>query len=98
MKKQTAVQSFWDNIALKLSFEQLKEFIPELKKAKEMEKEQILEFTNSFYDECVMQCGSLNQSAEEYYEETFNTKEKCLSCDCKKQDYVLYCEFCRQQI
>jgi hypothetical protein len=39
--KQTAVQSFWDNIALKLSFEQLKDFIPEFKKAKEMEEGQI---------------------------------------------------------
>ncbi len=40
--------------------------------AKEMEKEQIIEFTNSFYDECVMEGGSLNQSAEQYYNETYN--------------------------
>jgi hypothetical protein len=37
-----------------------------------MEKEQIIEFTNSFYDECVMEGGSLNQSAEQYYNETYN--------------------------
>jgi hypothetical protein len=40
--------------------------------AKEMEKEQIIEFTNSFYDECVMEGGSLNQSVEQYYNETYN--------------------------
>lgn len=38
--KQTAVQSFWDKIALKLSIEQVNEFLPELQKALEMEKEQ----------------------------------------------------------
>ena len=38
------------------------------------EKERLIEFANSFYDDCVMEGGSLNQSAEEYYNITFNTK------------------------
>jgi|688.fasta_scaffold340787_4 hypothetical protein len=40
MAQQTALQSFWDKIALKLSVEQINEFLPELQKALEMEKEQ----------------------------------------------------------
>ena len=40
MVKQTAVQSFWDKIALKLSVEQVNEFLPEFENAKEMEREQ----------------------------------------------------------
>ena len=40
MAEQTAVQSFWDKIALKLSVEQINYFLPELQKALEMEKEQ----------------------------------------------------------
>jgi len=40
------------------------------------EKERIIEFANSFYDDCVMEGGSLNQSAEEHYNITFNTNEK----------------------
>jgi hypothetical protein len=67
MKKQTAVEWFWDNIALKLSFEQLNEFIPELKKAKEMEKEQIKDaykFPNTLVD----------MSSEQYYNETYGDK------------------------
>ena len=39
--KQTAVEMFWDKIALKLSFEQLNEFVSEFKKAKKREKEQM---------------------------------------------------------
>ena len=47
-----------------------------LQEATEMEKEQMIEFANSFYDECGMQYGGLEKSAEEYYNETFNTNEK----------------------
>ena len=39
-KQQTAIQKFWDKIALKLSVEQVEEFIPLLKESKEMEKDQ----------------------------------------------------------
>jgi hypothetical protein len=47
-----------------------------LEQAKEMYKEQMIEFANSFYDDCGMQYGGLEKSAEEYYNETFNTNEK----------------------
>jgi hypothetical protein len=41
-------------------------------KALEKEKEQIIDFTNSFYDDCVTEGGSLKQSAEDYYNKTYN--------------------------
>jgi hypothetical protein len=43
-------------------------------KAKEMEKEQRIEFANSFYNECGMQYGGLDKSAEQYYKETYENK------------------------
>jgi hypothetical protein len=39
--------------------------------AKEMEEKQTVNFANDFYDDCVTEGGSLNQSAEEYYNETY---------------------------
>ena len=51
-KQQTAVQDFWDNISLKLSFEQIDEFVPLFYQAKEMEKEQKAEDWQLGYDEC----------------------------------------------
>ena len=81
--KQTAVQSFWDKIALKLSVEQVNEFLPEFENTKEMEKEQILTTwsvaTNPDYE---IGFGDMfyileqEKKAEQYYNETFNTKEK----------------------
>ena len=38
--KQSSVQQFWDKIALKLSVDQITEFLPLLEQAKEMEKQQ----------------------------------------------------------
>jgi len=38
----------------------------------ETQKEQMIEFANSFYDECGMQYGGLEKSAEDYYNETYN--------------------------
>jgi hypothetical protein len=35
------------------------------------EEEQMIEFANSFYDECGMQYGGLEKSAEQYYKETY---------------------------
>jgi hypothetical protein len=52
------------------------EILDKYNQAKEMYKEQMIEFANSFYDECGMQYGGLEKSAEEYYNETFNTNEK----------------------
>jgi hypothetical protein len=36
------------------------------------EKEQIIDFANCFYDDCITEGGSLKQSAEEYYNQTYN--------------------------
>jgi len=74
MKKQTAVQSFWDNIALKLSFEQLKEFIPEFKKAKEIEKEHIKEAWIEGGGYSHLSEESDRKLAEQYYNETYANK------------------------
>jgi hypothetical protein len=67
MKKQTAVESFWNKIALKLSFEQLNEFIPEFNKAKEIEKEQIVDAHLDGY-------RSHPYLSEQYYNETYADK------------------------
>jgi hypothetical protein len=70
--------------------------------AKEMENEQ-----KGYTEE---QAKQIWKAGQEYWKtsgssitfeeltEAFNTKEKCLSCGNEKQDYVLYCEFCRQEI
>ena len=47
------------------------EILDKYNQAKEMYKEQMIEFANSFYDECGMQYGGLEKSAEEYYKETY---------------------------
>jgi hypothetical protein len=68
MKQQTAVQCFWNKIALKLSVEQVNEFLPEFEQAKEMEKEQII-------DAWIATDNELQRiAAEKYYNETFKTK------------------------
>lgn len=72
--KQTAVQKFWDKIALKLSFEQLNEFVSEFKKAKEMEKDQILDAydrgeANEYSYEHIQDYKDV--SPEQYYKETY---------------------------
>jgi len=40
------------------------------------EKEQMIEFANSFYDNCGLQYGGLEKSSEEYYNETYKENEK----------------------
>ena len=74
-KQQTALQGFWDKIALKLSVEQINEFIPLLNQAKQMEKEQIenayeIGFADAWddarYDDEPTYIG-----AEQYYEQTY---------------------------
>ena len=49
-KQQTAVQEFWDKIALKLSVEQLDEFRPLFEQAKEKEKEQNQNYLKKYFD------------------------------------------------
>jgi PDZ domain-containing secreted protein len=40
-----------------------------------LEKEQMIDFANCFYDDCVTEGGSLKQSAEEYYNQTYNKNQ-----------------------
>ena len=63
--KQSSIQQFWDKIALKLSVEQINEFLPLFEQAKAMHE---VEIRMAFYD------GQLHEgtkSAIEYYNETF---------------------------
>ena len=50
------------------------EILDKYNQAKEIYTEQMIEFANSFYDECGMQYGGLEKSAEEYYNETYGKK------------------------
>jgi len=64
-KQQTAIQKFWDKIALKLSVEQVEEFIPLLKESKEMEMEKIgLAYHEGLID-------GMNHTPKNYYEQTY---------------------------
>ena len=42
--KQSSIQQFWDKIALKLSVEQINQFLPLLEQAKAMHKEEMIDF------------------------------------------------------
>jgi hypothetical protein len=74
---QTALQEFWDKISLKLSFEQIDEFVPLFYQAKEMEKEQIInavdEGISQGYGKYIdTEWGRENDwKAEQYYNETY---------------------------
>ena len=77
-KQKTAVQDFWDNISLKLSFEQIDEFVPLFYQAKEMEKERMIDFANN----CIKQievsdtCELLMvESPKDLYEQTYGGGE-----------------------
>ena len=82
MKQQTAMQEFIDllNETLKSGlYPSTWSYSDAIAAARDIaeamldkEKERIIEFANSFYDDCVMEGGSLQQSAEEYYNETYN--------------------------
>ncbi len=71
-KQQTAVQEFWDKIALKLSVEQVVEFLPLFRESKEMEKERIETAYNKGtvhgidYPE-----STLPITGDQYYEQTY---------------------------
>jgi len=64
MAQQTALQSFWDKIALKLSVEQINEFLPELQKALEMEKEQNIKAYKNGY--------VIQRVTKQHYNQTYN--------------------------
>ncbi len=78
--KYTAVEWFWNKISLKLSVEQINEFLPEFEQAKEIGREQ-----RGYTEE---QTKQIWKAGQEYWKtsgssitfeeliETFNTKEK----------------------
>lgn len=67
-REKTAVQMFWDKIALKLSFEQLNEFVSEFKKAKKREKEQI---SMAHLEGAMKMHHKEYESGDQYYTETY---------------------------
>jgi hypothetical protein len=62
------------------------------KQAKELEKEQIIEFANCFYDDCITEGGSLKQSAEDYYNQTYDQKQHIIDIMKADEDDGLYNE------
>jgi hypothetical protein len=62
------------------------------KQAKELEKEQIVEFANCFYDDCITEGGSLKQSAEDYYNQTYDQKQHIIDIMKADEDDGLYNE------
>lgn len=64
-KQQTAMQEFWDKIALKLSVEQAVEFLPLFRESKEVEMEKIgLAYHEGLID-------GMNHAPKNYYEQTY---------------------------
>ena len=68
--KQTAVEWLEKELS-KNGSGAVKTFADLFEQAKAMEQEQIIEFADSFYDNCVLQYGGLEKSAEQYYNETY---------------------------
>ncbi len=97
-KQQTAVKEFWDKIALKLSVEQVAEFMPLLEQAKEMEQSQTAQLSASWAKsreqtkETALNIGfaagfdSGLKCSEDYYEELEKTD---LDEDEFSRDYIL---------
>ena len=73
--KQTAVDFFWNKIALKLSVEQIVEFLVVFEQAKQMEKEQMIEFTDKVLDNTIGDLILL-YSVEKIYNETYGNQNK----------------------
>jgi hypothetical protein len=72
---QTAVEWLWNEIDNLIPYQDInkaQQFNGLLEQAIAMEKEQTVNFANGFYDDCVTEGGSLNQSAEQYYNQTYN--------------------------
>jgi hypothetical protein len=71
-KQQTAVQEFWDKIALKLSVEQVVEFLPLFRESKEMEKERIeTAYNKGTVHGIDYPKSTLPITGEQYYNETY---------------------------
>ena len=74
----TAIQELIEFFNERPEYDKTSEGYEIIKKAThllEKEKEQMINFANCFYDDCVTEGGSLKQSAEEYYNQTYNQNE-----------------------
>ena len=74
MAQQTAVEWLWRWI-MDNPFASFDDGVKAYTQAKAMEKDQTVSFANSFYDDCVMEGGSLQQSADEYYNQTYQSNK-----------------------
>jgi hypothetical protein len=77
-KKRTALDILFQEIKESSSFmpDNLFDYLEMVyNKAKEIEKEQLIEFANSFYDDCVMEGGSLQRFAEEHYNKIYKQQD-----------------------
>jgi hypothetical protein len=74
-KQKTAVQEFWGKISLKLSFEQIDEFVPLFYQAKEMEKEKAIKLHYE-YELYVMITESVVMTFGQFYEQTYGGGDK----------------------
>ena len=70
--KQSSVQQFWDKIALKLTIDQLNEFMPLLEQAKAMHKNEIIESWHNGYNNQSPMIDEEN-CGEQYFKETFGS-------------------------
>jgi len=83
--KQTAVEFLQECLSIHLSHQQQVQFEGLFQQAKEMEKEQMIDFTMDYVNSgsifCLWDIDSapeldIDTSAEQYYDQTFNTKER----------------------
>ena len=70
--KQSSIQQFWDKIALKLTIDQLNEFMPLFEQNKEMHREEITQTFENGYSSGYRDNGD---SGVDYYEETFGSNK-----------------------
>jgi hypothetical protein len=66
--EQTAVEFFWNKIALKLSFEQVNEFLPVFEKANKIFGNQI---KDAFVGGLINCDNTNNYDSEQYFEERY---------------------------
>ena len=71
--KETAVEFLQESLSIHLSHQQQMQFEGLFQQAKEMEKEQIV---NAFRIGAANELTFGDNKAEQYYNETFNTKER----------------------
>jgi len=73
-KEQTAVEILCGKLAMKIGVTFYIDHRKEMREAKEMEKQKMIEFAQSY---AVMHCmGDITKNAEQYYNETYGGGEQ----------------------